>query len=299
MRIVSLLSGATELVCALGAGDELVGRSHECDWPEWVKGLPNCTAPTFDVTGPSLEIDQHVRNLLREGKPLYRVDGELLHALRPDVVITQAHCDVCAVGPADVARDAGREVPRILDLTAATIEQMFEAFVHVARGIGRDERGIALVKQYRERLEEIAHRVADEPRRAVECIEWLDPVFPMANWSPQLIEIAGGETRLGRSGVHSAATPWERIVEADPDYLIIAPCGFGLARTRNEMPSLTARPGWNDLRAVRAGRVFLADGNRYFNRSGPSVVETAEILAEILHPQRLLPKHEGSGWMRP
>ena len=298
MRIVSLLSGATELACALGAGEELVGRSHECDWPEWVKGLPCCTAPTFDVTGSSLQIDQRVRELLCAGKPLYRVDGDLLHALRADVVITQAHCDVCAVGPADVARDASTEFPRILDLTAATIEQMFDAFLHVARGMGRTEQGAALVERYRARLDEIARSVAHEPRHTIECIEWIDPVFPMANWSPQLVEIAGGDTRLGRPGVHSAATPWERILEADPEYLIVAPCGFDLARTRSEMSTLIAKPGWNDLRAVRAGRVFLADGNRYFNRSGPSIVDTAEILTQILHLHRFQPKHEGYGWIR-
>jgi iron complex transport system substrate-binding protein len=298
MQIVSLLSGATELVCALGAGDELVGRSHECDWPEWVKSLPCCTAPTFDVTGSSLQIDHRVRELLREQKPLYRVDGDLLHALRPDVVITQAHCDVCAVGPADVARDAATEVPRILDLTAATLDQMFDAFVHVARGIGREEQGIALLKGYRDRLGAIARSVTNEPHHTIECIEWIDPVFPMANWSPELVELAGGDTRLGRPGIHSAATPWERILEADPEVLLIAPCGFGIPRTRSEMPTLTAKPGWNDLRAVRTGRVFLADGNRYFNRSGPSIVETAEILAEILHPHRFPSRHEGSAWVR-
>lgn len=298
MRIVSLLSGATELVCALGAGDELVGRSHECDWPEWVRSLPCCTAPTFDVTGSSVEIDQRVRELLREAKPLYRVDGDRLHALRPDVVITQAHCDVCAVGPADVARDAAAEVPRILDLTAATVEQMFDAFMHVARGIGREERGITLVKRYRDRLDDIAGSVVNEPRRTIECIEWIDPVFPMANWSPQLVELAGGITRLGRPGVHSAATPWERVLQSDPEFLLIAPCGFGIPRTRSELPTLAANPGWNDLRAVRTGRVFLADGNRYFNRSGPSVIETTEILAEILNPHRSPPRHEGSAWER-
>lgn len=297
MRIVSLLSGATELVCELGAGDQLVGRSHECDWPEWVKRCPNCTAPTFDVAGSSLEIDQRVRALLREGKPLYRVDGELLHALRPDVVITQSHCDVCAVGPADVARDVPTDIPRILDLTAATLHQMFDAFVFVARGIGREDRGVALVDQCRSRLDEIARRVAFGPRRTIECIEWLDPVFPMANWTPELIRIAGGETRLGRMGVHSAAAPWDRIREADPDCLVIAPCGFGVGRTQSELSVLTNRPGWEDLRAVRAGRVYLADGNRYFNRSGPSVVETAEILAQILHPRLFPPSHEGSAWV--
>ena len=133
---------------------------------------------------------------------------------------------------------------------------------------------------------------------AIECIEWIDPVFAMANWSPELVELARGEMRLGRPGVHSAATPWKRIVEADPEFLLVAPCGFGIPRTRCEISTLTAQPVWNDLRAVRSNRVFLADGNRYFNRSGPSIVETAEILAEILHPHRFPPNYEGAAWVK-
>lgn len=299
MRIVSLLSGATELICALGAGDELVGRSHECDHPEWVKGLPSCTRPTFDVSGSSLEIDRRVRELLRQGEPLYRVDGELLAQLQPDVVVAQAHCEVCAVGPADIRRDAvpgALAQPSLVELTAGSLDEMFRAFVRVACGIGREERGRAYVAGLQARLRGIAAKVAGERRVRVECLEWIDPIFPMGNWSPELVELAGGDTRLGRPGAHSAATNWDRVRQADPEVLIVAPCGFDLSRTESEMPALVGRPGWNALRAVTEGKVFLADGNRYFNRSGPSIVETAEILAEILHPDRFAPRHEGHGW---
>ena len=300
MRIVSLLSGATELVAALGMGGHLVGRSHECDFPEWVKRLPVCTGPTFDVSGTSLEIDGRVRDMLRAGQPLYRVDGQLLSRLAPDVVIAQAHCEVCAAGPEDIRR-ASCDSPapmaaRVAELTAGNLGEMFEAFIRVARAIDCEERGRQLVIELRSRLDRISHSLLGSRQPSVECLEWIDPVFPMGNWSPELVAIAGGVTRLGAPGRHSAATEWDRVREVDPDYLIIAPCGFDLARTRGEMPTMQRRPGWPRLRAVRAGQVFIADGNRYFNRSGPSVVETAEIIAEILHPAVFPPVHRELAW---
>jgi iron complex transport system substrate-binding protein len=300
MRIISLLSGATELVAALGMGEHLVGRSHECDFPEWVKRLPVCTGPTFDVSGTSLEIDGHVRDMLRQGQPLYRVEGQLLAQLAPDVVIAQAHCEVCAAGPEDIRRaSCDSPVPmtaRVAELTAGNLGEMFEAFIRVARAIDCEERGRQFVTQLRSRLDGITRAIRGLRQPSVECLEWIDPVFPMGNWSPELVAIAGGMTHLGAPGKHSAATEWERVREVDPEFLIIAPCGFDLARTRLEMPTMQRRPGWRQLRAVRTGQVFLADGNRYFNRSGPSVVETAEIIAQILHPTVFPPAHRDRAW---
>jgi iron complex transport system substrate-binding protein len=299
-RIVSLLASGTELVCALGLGEHLVGRSHECDHPDWVTRLPMVSRPTFDITGSSRDIDARVRERLRSGEPLYEVDQALLESLSPDVVITQTHCEVCAVGPGDLAHGAQSGLARewVLELHAATLGEIAGSFVSVARVLGHEDRGRALVAKIDGDSNALRARLCERPRPRVVCLEWTDPIFPMGNWGPELVTLAGGESVLGRPGAHSTTTPWTDVVRADPDVLVIAPCGYRLERAVAEMPGLAARPGFQELRAVRAGRVFVADGNLYFNRSGPSVFETAEILAEMLHPDALAPRHEGAWWRR-
>jgi iron complex transport system substrate-binding protein len=299
-RIVSLLASGTELVCALGLGDHLVGRSHECDDPEWVKALPAVSAPTFDVTGTSREIDERVRQLLHAGEPLYRVDDALLDSLCPDVVITQTHCEVCAVSPADLAHGArpARTRERVLSLEASTLDGILGDFVKVARLLGCEERGLALVESIRARSAALAAKVGARRRPRVVCLEWVDPFFSMGNWGPELVELAGGESVLGVAGAHSTTTPWSDVARADPDVLVVAPCGYGLERALVEMPRLAAQPGWKALTAVRNDNVFVADGNLYFNRSGPKVFESAELLAEMLHPNALPARHEGAWWRR-
>lgn len=298
MRIVSLLASGTELVCALGAGDRLVGRSHECDTPAWVKRLPACSSPTFDVTGTSREIDALVRERLRAGEPLYRVDDALLLELAPDVLITQTHCEVCAVSPKDVDRGQPRALCReqVVALRAGTLQGVLDGFCEVARVLGVAEAGARLVAGQRERMKAVADRVRQLEPVGVACLEWIDPVFNMGNWGPELVACAGGRSLLGVAGQHSTALPWERVLDEDPQVLLVAPCGFGIERTLGEMRFLTERPGWRDLRAVRSGRVFVADGNLYFNRSGPSLVDSIEILAEILHPEEFAPRRRNDAW---
>jgi iron complex transport system substrate-binding protein len=298
MRIVSLLASGTELVCALGAGDRLVGRSHECDTPAWVRRLPACSAPTFDVSGTSSEIDALVRERLRAGEPLYRVDDSLLLELAPDVLITQTHCEVCAVSPKDVERGQPAALCRqqVVALRAGTLDGVLDGFREVARVLGLAEEGEALVAGQRARIEAISDRVQGLEPVGVACLEWIDPVFNMGNWGPELVRRAGGRSLLGTAGQHSAALSWERVMETDPEVLLVAPCGFGIERTLGEMRFLTERPGWRDLRAVRSGGVFVADGNLYFNRSGPSLVDSIEILTEILHPEEFAPRHQGTAW---
>jgi iron complex transport system substrate-binding protein len=298
MRVVSLLASGTELVCALGAGDRLVGRSHECDTPEWVKRLPACSAPTFDITGSSREIDALVRQRLQSGEPLYRVDEALLVELAPDVLITQSHCEVCAVSPRDVARAEPASLCRkqVVDMSAGTLEGILEGFLQVSGVLEVADAGEALVSELRSRVTAIADRTRRLDPVTIACLEWIDPVFNMGNWGPELVARAGGRNLLGRTGEHSSATPWERVIEADPEVLLVAPCGFGMERTLREMNLLVEQPGWRNLKAVRSGRVAIADGNRYFNRSGPSVVESIEILAEILHPRQFPPLKRGTCW---
>ncbi len=300
-RIVSLLASGTELVCALGLGHQLVGRSHECDFPEWVKRLPALSRPTFDVTGSSLEIDRRVRERLHAKLPLYEVDEAALTALAPDVVITQTHCEVCAVSPADLAHGAtapSLSRKQVVALDTGSLDAILEGFGAVARVLGATATCDALVGDIRARLARLREETHALPRPTVVCLEWIDPVFAMGNWGPEIVEIAGGESLLGSPNMHSTSLAWDAVRQADPDVLVVAPCGFGLERTLGEVHVLASGPGWSDLRAVKAGRVYVADGNIYFNRSGPNVFDTPEILAEMLHPDRLAPKHEGKAWQR-
>jgi iron complex transport system substrate-binding protein len=300
MRIVSLLASGTELVCALGLGDRLVGRSHECDHPAWVTRLPAVSRPTFDITGSSRQIDELVRRRLASGEPLYRVDESALLDLAPDVLITQTHCEVCAVSPADLAHGLAPRLARrqVVALRAGTLDAILTGFREVAAVLGRASEGAALVTALEARMRALAAATRGLPRPTAVCLEWIDPVFAMANWGPELVDLAGGTHLLGASGEHSTTATWDSVRTADPDVLVIAPCGFPIERTLREMHLFASRDGWNALRAVRAGRVYVADGNLYFNRSGPTVFETAEILAEIFHPDVFAPKHEGGAWVR-
>jgi iron complex transport system substrate-binding protein len=300
LRIASLLASGTELVCALGLGQRLVARSHECDHPAWVRRLPALSRPTFDLEGSSAEVDARVRARLRAGAPLYQIDEALLLALAPDVIITQTHCEVCAVSPGDLAHDAPARLERrqVIALDTGTIDGILDGFARVASLLGAAPAGRDLVTGIRARLAALATETCALPRERVACLEWIDPLFAMGNWGPELIELAGGISALGAAGAHSTSIPWQTLAEADPQVLVVAPCGFGIDRTLSEMPALAARPGWSDLRAVRAGRVFVADGNLFFNRSGPLLFDTPAILAEILHPTVFRPLHQGAAWRR-
>ncbi len=284
MRIVSLLASATETVCALGAGEMLVGRSHECDNPPWVKSLPACSGPAFDISIPSGEIDLEVRRRVRAGEPLYHIHTELIRSLKPDLVITQSHCEVCAVTPSDLERREARLIPADqLSIAASTLDQIYTSMSSIAERIGLKQRGETLVADERLRLERVRELAATFRRPTAVVLEWTDPMFAIGNWGPELVEIANGELLLGKAGEYSTAIPAERLRDADPEFLIAAPCGFDLDRTLREQAALERLQWWPELRAVREGNVVFADGNLFFNRSGMTVSRTAEIIAEILH----------------
>ena len=297
MRVVSLLASGTEIVCALGLGETLVGRSHECDYPDWVKRLPVLSEPAFDVTVSRWEIDCEVTRRIRSGEPLYELNSELIWELQPDLVITQAHCEVCAVTPNDVER-SGCSTPaaQVMALTAGSLDGVFEGMMRVAQALGVECAGAALVAAEQARLERVRARCAGKRAPSVVLLEWTDPIFAMGNWGPELVEAANGDLLIGSAGEHSRAIPWEMVRGADPEVLVIAPCGYDLERALRERATLEALNGWADLRAVREGRVAFADGNRFFNRSGMTVVQTAEILAEILHGEVMDAPAEGVHW---
>jgi iron complex transport system substrate-binding protein len=298
-RVISLLPSATEIVAALGFADALVGRSHECDFPEEVLVLPVCTEPRLDPAGSSEEIHRSVGRLLAESLSVYRVDAERLRALSPTHVVTQVQCEVCAVSLEDVERalagwTAAR--PRLVALNPGSLDDVFEDVARVAAALGCPERGAQLVARLGERMERVAAVAAGLERPSVVTIEWLSPLMAAGNWMPELVAMAGGREVLGQAGRHSEWLPWDALRAADPEVLVVSPCGFALERVEREIEVLTTRPDWRELSAVRSGRVYLVEANQYFNRPGPRLVETLEILAEVLHPRAFAFGHEGTAW---
>jgi len=305
-RIVSLLPSATEIVCALGFEEEMVGRSHECDHPSSVQRLPALTSPKFNPEGTSAEVNDRVNKILAEALSVYRVDAGELRALAPDVIVTQSQCDVCAVSMRDVEDAVARWVggvqpPRIVSLAPYRLHDILADMERVAEALGVPERGTELTHRLSERMKAIEERARLALERpAVACIEWIDPLMAAGNWMPQLVEMAGGRNLFGEAGVHSSWMKLEELLARAEqiDVIVIMPCGFDLERTAREASSLMKNPEWTCLKAVRDGRVYMADGNQFFNRPGPRIAESLEILAEIVHPELFRPIHEGSGWRR-
>jgi len=302
MRVVTLIASATEIVCALGCRDQLVGRSHECDFPPDVRDLPALTEPKFPVDGASYDIDQRVKAIIQEGTAVYRVFADRLAELDPDVIVTQDQCEVCAASLSDVEQAlcdwTGRPM-RIVSLQPDSLADIWGDIRKVAGALGIDGQGEALVSDLRRRMAAVqAQATAQVERPRVACIEWVDPLMAAGNWVPELVEMAGGENLFGEAGKHAPWMTWDELAQADPDVILVLPCGYDIARTRQDMPILEAKPGWRDLRAVREGRVVIADGNQYFNRPGPRVAESLEIMAEICHPGALDYGHAGKGWVR-
>lgn len=310
MRIVSLLPSATEIVCELGLGDDLVGVTHECDHPPLVAGLPKVTRTLVPHDAGSREIDALVRERLKTQRALYTLDLPTLERLAPDLIVTQALCDVCAVAEAEVTAAAcslpGR--PRVINLEPVSLEDVLDTLRAVGRAAGAPGRAETVVAGLRRRVGAVAARsdgVAARPR--VVLLEWLDPPFSCGHWSPELVRLAGGDEVIGRAGTPSRTLAWEEVGAARPDVLAVACCGFSLDRTLADVPALAARPGWADLPAVRAGRVYVTDGNAYFSRPGPRLVDSLEVLAHALHPdvhplprglsaaKRLTPAELGAG----
>jgi iron complex transport system substrate-binding protein len=278
-RIVSLLSSATEMVDALGAIDLLVGRSHECDYPASVRALPACTKPLIDVDADSRSIDEQVKNSARNALSIYEVFDDVLERLQPTHILTQVQCEVCAVSLRDVEKSIASKLasaPKIVALNPCSLADIWDDFRRVGEAVGISAE--PLITQLQSRMKPVRR---DKPP-TIACIEWIEPLMAAGNWTPELIHLAGGIDVFGKPGVHSPWITWENLQAKDPDIIIVAPCGFDLARTRTETHWLTDRPGFDSLKAVRDGRVFLADGNQYFNRPGPRVVETFRIIEQII-----------------
>lgn len=289
MRIVSLLPSATEIVCALGLEGDLVGVTHECDFPPSVKSLPKVTRTLIPHDAASADIDTLVRQRLKVQTALYTLDVPTLERLRPDLLVTQALCDVCAVAEAEVQEAACRLPgrPQVLNLEPMSLEDVFETLLLVGQATGRAEQARSAVASLQARVNAVVDRTATLPadaRPRVAFLEWIDPPFNAGHWNPTLIEMAGGVDVLGNAGQPSRTLAWEEVVRAQPDVLFIACCGFDAERGRQDVPILERQTGWATLPCVQTGRVYVSDGNAYFSRPGPRLVDSLEILAHALHP---------------
>jgi len=289
MRIASLLASGTEIVCALGLSDQLVAISHECDYPVTILDRPRVSRPRFDPMGLSSgAIDAELRRVMAEHGSAYAVDEDALRQARPDLILTQNVCEVCAV-PTPLAEQAIKALGKgveILSLDAHDVTGILHTVRRVAEAAGAHEAGVNLVSGLRRRLEAVATRVAAAGRPSVLVLEWLDPPFIPGHWGPEMVEIAGGVNVLGTTGKRSTQSSWDRLGGLDPDVLLVAPCGYALAEARADANKFSAELQAIAPRAIAEGRAWVADGSAYFNRSGPRVADGIEILAAILHPER-------------
>jgi iron complex transport system substrate-binding protein len=288
MRVVSLLPSATEIVCALGFEDALVGISHECDFPAHITDRPRVTR--CEIHGADLSsaaIDGWVRDTLAGRGTLYTLDEPVVQALRPDVVITQQLCDVCAVSYGSVAAFAAAlpSRPRVLNLQPGTLQDILADIQLVADALGAPQRGRDLTARLQARIDAVARAVAlAAPRATCFLLEWIEPPYCGGHWNPQLVALAGGTDPIGRVGQPSRRLDWDEVARADPDVIVLACCGFSVERTLQEAAAASSVPQWQDLRAVREGNVFVVDANAYFSRPGPRIADSLEMLAHILHP---------------
>jgi iron complex transport system substrate-binding protein len=300
-NIVSLIPSGTEMVCALGCHEQLKGRSHECDFPQNIGDLPICTAPNISVHGTSQEIHERVSGILRNALSVYRVKIETLRTLKPDIIVTQTQCDVCAVSFTDVEKALKESLeykPTLIPLHATNLQGVWDDLLRVALGVGKEQEGRKLLANYQTRISTIADRCKNEsPHPSVACIEWMEPLMAAGNWVPELVQLAGGQSVFGTPGIHAPWITWKALAEANPDMLILMPCGFSMPRIEEEMNTLIQNPVWPTLKAVQNGHVYLTDGNQFFNRPGPRLVESLEILAEIFHPTCFKFGHADTGWI--
>ncbi len=287
MKIVSLLPSATEIICALGLEDQLVGVTHECDYPAFVERLPKVTQTRIPPAATSGEIDLLVRERVETKRALYSINLPVLEELNPDLIVTQALCDVCAVGEAEV-RAAACSLPgstRVINLEPQNLADVLDSIGQVAAAAGVVERGAAIVRQLNARIGAVeagSARTAERPRVAL--LEWIDPPFSCGHWNPELVRLAGGIEGLGREGERSRRVEWDEVIAWRPEVVVFACCGFSVERTAQDLALLRAVPGWLDLPGVRSERVFVTDGAHYFSPPGPRLVDSLEMLASVLLP---------------
>ncbi len=288
------------MVHALGLGQFQVGRSHECDYPAAAQLLPVCTQSRVPQNVDSGNIDDLVKSRLMQALSFFDLNTHLIAELKPTHIITQTQCSICAVSREDVEQALSKELSsdvQIISLEAESLAGIWADINRIATSCGVRQNGQTLISQLQERVNRIAAEARlDNTRLTIACLEWLQPLMSAGNWIPELVEMTGAECLFGEAGKHSGYLDWQEVVAADPDIIVCLPCGFDIARTRQELAVLTAQPGWNDLKAVRSQRVYLCDGNQFMNRPGPRIVESLRIFAELAHPNLFESTLQGIGW---
>ena len=300
-RVLSLLSSTTEVVYALGCEDQLVGRSHECDYPPEVMTLPICSKPKFNVDGSSIEVDGQVKSILQNALSVYYINEDLLKELKPDIILTQSQCEVCAVSEKDVkgvVKNITGINPDIISVEPNSVKDIFKDIKIIAEALNVVDKGADLIEFMKYRIRTLRKYYDDKSELTVAAIEWIDPLMAAGNWVPELIEMAGGINLFGEAGKHSPWMEFKDLIEKDPQTIIIMPCGYNIQKSVFEIDSLIKQKGWKEINAVKNDKVFITDGNQYFNRPGPRIIESLEILIEIFHDDKTNFKHLDSGWIK-
>ncbi|MEH2273492.1 MAG: cobalamin-binding protein [Nostoc sp.] len=300
VRIVSLIPGGTEILATLGLVNAIVGRSHECDYPPEIHNRPICTQARLNSNASSSQIHDDVNNLLQSALSIYEIKTDVLEQLQPTHILTQDQCDVCAVSLDEVEKAVATLIhskPQIISLQPNILQDVWADIERVGNTFEVDSVKVlenleARVKICQQRIQGLS--LNEVP--TVACIEWTDPLMIAANWIPELVNLAGGHSLFSVTGQPSPILPWETLLASNPDIIVFMLCGFDLNRTRQEANLLTQRSDWEKLHATQAGRVYITDGNSYFNRPGPRLVDSLEILAEILHPEIFQYGYKGTGW---
>lgn len=302
MKIVSLLPSATEIVAALGLAENLVGRSHECDWPTGLGHLPILTQPKMNPLKDAATIDRDVRALVEDGVSVYRLDADAIRDLQPDFVITQSQCELCAVSLNEVAqavRDwVGPSAPQLVSLEPMALADVAQDILNVGSALGVEDKAAALNAAMASGFAALRAKTDTLPKKKVFFMEWTVPLMGAGNWMPETMAASGGEVVLGQQGKHSPVVTLADVALADPDVIIVGPCGFAIERASAELAVFQNEPLWNELRAVKERELYVVDGNHFFNRPGPRLLQSAEIVAEILHPDIFPALNHPTGWVR-
>ena len=300
LRIVSLIPSATEILAALGLTEAIVGRSHECDYPPEIQDRPVCTQARLDSNAPSGDIHNDVNKLLQSALSIYQIKTDVLEQLQPTHILTQDQCDVCAVSLPEVEKAVAtltHSQPKIISLQPNVLNDIWTDIKRVADATGVESQRLLEELKCRVTIcQQKTQKLSANERLSVACIEWTDPLMTAANWIPELVALAGGQPLFSAVGQPSPKIVWQNLVVTDPAVIIFMPCGFDLNRTRQEAMQLTQYPDWQNLHAVKTGRVYITDGNSYFNRPGPRLIDSLEILAETIHPEIFQYGYQGTGW---
>ena len=302
-KIVTLIPSATEIVAFLGQRKSIVGRSHECDYPDNLNNIAKLTSPKINVDGTSNEINKQINTILENSLSVYKVDIEKLKKLDPDFIITQAHCDVCAVSFSEVKNIVDKyfnKKTKIISLEPNTLDDVFDDIKRVAKNLNVENKANnKLIESLKIRLKKIKSLSSIQKQKPlVACIEWIDPLMIAGNWIPEMVNIAGGTNILGKSGGNSHWIKFEEILDQDPEIVIFIPCGFSIEKTKKELNNyMKKNKNMHSLKAYKNNKFFVADGNQFFNRPGPRLIESLEIFAEIIHPKIFNFKHKGINWI--